>query len=89
MFSWKNEIETVDEKGWTRSEYCIPYRVSEFLVLSYDFGPPSTSSECQRAIHRGNRKTERGEPFRTGKGVGGPNSYDRTETLVLHILYSI
>jgi hypothetical protein len=29
------------------------------------------------------------EPFRTRKGVGGPKSYDSTESLVLFIQYSL
>jgi hypothetical protein len=29
------------------------------------------------------------EAIRTGKGVGGPKSYDSTETLALYILYSL
>jgi hypothetical protein len=58
-------------------------------VLSYDLEPPAPAhaSECWRAVHTGNRKTEGGgKPFSTGKAVGGPKSYDSTETVVLYII---
>jgi hypothetical protein len=57
-------------------------------MLSYDLGPPRPLQR-KRAIHTGSRKTEGGRPFRMGKEVGGPKSYDSTETLVLYTVYSL
>jgi hypothetical protein len=64
-------------------------------VLSYDLviwnhpprATPAHASECWRVIHAGNRKDrgEGGEPFSTGKAVGGPKSYDSKETVVLYM----
>ena len=60
-------------------------------MLSYDLDPPTLAyaSECRRAIHiRGIERQRRGdEPFSTGKAVGGPISYDSTETVVLYVIY--
>ncbi len=50
--------------------------------------PPPQASVCELYI-QGVQRQRRGEPFRTGKGVGGPKSYDSTEILVLYILYSL
>jgi hypothetical protein len=49
----------------------------------YDFGPPATSPTCEyrRAIRTGSRKTERGEPFCKGKGVGGTKNHKTAQKL--------
>jgi hypothetical protein len=68
-------------------------RVPEILCCRLIGGHPPPSPQASVSelycTLRELEKQKGGEPFRTGKGVGGPNSYDRTETLVLNILYSI
>jgi hypothetical protein len=51
-------------------------------VLSYDLGP-----HLGELLHTGSRKTERGESFRMGKGMGVSKSYKSKETLVLYCIY--
>ncbi len=72
--------------------YSIEYR-TRVSVLSYDLEPPTPAhaSECWRAINTGNRKTEGGgEPFSTGKAVGGTNHRQHRDCGTLYnILYSL
>jgi hypothetical protein len=54
-------------------------------VLSYGLGHPqeSVGDLYKYNTWRELKDREGGEPFRKGKGLGGPEPYDSTETLVL------
>jgi hypothetical protein len=51
--------------------------------------PPSPTQVSVGELYiRGIERQRRGdEPFSTGKAVGGPISYDSTETVVLYVIY--
>jgi hypothetical protein len=79
--------------GYFAGFLCIsinfPVRISEAAIGGAGtlYRIASVVNECWRAIHTGNRKAEGGETFSTGEAVGGPKSYDSTETVVLYIIY--
>ncbi len=50
--------------------------------------PPPPLASVGKLYIQGVERQRRGA-FRTGKGVGGPKSYDSTKTLVLYILHSL
>ncbi len=57
-------------------------------MLSYDLEPPTQVSVGELYIPGIER--QRGEPYSMGNAVGGPKSYDGTETVVVfNILYSL
>ncbi len=52
-------------------------------MLSYDLPPPPQASVGELYI-QGVERPRGGEPFRMGKGVGGPKSYDLHRNTVLY-----
>jgi hypothetical protein len=49
--------------------------------------PPPTQVSVGELYIQGIERQRGEEPFSTGKTVGGPKSYDSTETVVLYIIY--
>ncbi len=79
-------------KGVYSKYVIVEYQYQTFFaVIVYDLGPPAPSaSEYRRTILYIQKVcTERGDPFRKGKGVGVPKSYDSTEALAFFTQYSL
>ncbi len=70
-----------------KGEWFIEYH--RLSVLSYTFGPPAPPPQASVGELNIQRKERQrgGEPIRIGRGVGGPKSYDSTETLLFFILF--
>ena len=69
-----------------RKEYCVQYRVPEFLCCRMICNHPPTQVSVGELYIQGIER-QRGEDIFHGKDSGGPKSYDSTETVVIYIIY--